>query len=85
MLNAYAHLPNRTVRVTASEGERDGEIFLGTIDQNAYGPNSAVGDKDSQVLFHHVEGLMIKARLLDRSYSIITDASEAEAEAANAA
>ncbi len=83
MLNAYAHVAHRTVRVSTEEGEREGETFIGTIDQNAEGPNSAQGDKDNQVLFHHVEGLMIKAKLFDyNQYSIITDAQTDEAEAA---
>lgn len=74
MLNAYAHVARKYVRVTPDEGEREGETFLGTIDQNPQGPNAAEGDKDNQVLFHHVQELMIKARLLDYpKYQIVTD------------
>lgn len=74
MLNAFAHVSRRYVRVSPNEGEREGETPIGTIDQNAQGPNGAEGDKDNQVLFHHVQELMIKAKLLDYpKYQIVTD------------
>jgi hypothetical protein len=84
MLNAFAHVSKKTVRVSPDEGEQEGETFIGTIDTNGEGPNSPEGDKDNQPLFHHVEKLMIKARLLDYpKYQIIRDDQVDSPEAAH--
>lgn len=81
MLRAYTNVAERKVFVRTAEQTNEGETFLGTIDLGDPGPNSAVGYKGNQVLFHHVEELAIKAKLFGYpGYQIIVEEEEAPAE-----
>jgi hypothetical protein len=61
----------RVVPVATAPGA--GETLIGTIDHDEAGNEDGVGAKMSHVLYHHVELLMIKAKLFDYpSYKIVT-------------
>jgi uncharacterized protein YjdB len=70
--------------VPTSVNAGTGETLIGTIDHYDGGNNDAEGYKGSHVLYHHIEKLMIKAKLFDYpSYSIFNSVAISGVNAGN--
>lgn len=64
MLYAYAHVADRKVNLRKTKEIKTGETDIGTIDLSEKPTTSPEAFQNSQVIFHYVEDLMIKAKLL---------------------
>lgn len=81
MLRAYAHVADRKVNLRKTETTKPGETFIGTIDLSEKPTTSPEAYQNSQVIFHYVEELMIKAKLLGYpGYQIVLEEEEAPVE-----
>lgn len=79
MFHVYADVVGRKFILKAAKTDAEGQNYIGQIDLGAREPSSPEFFKNSQVLFHHVEELAIKAKLFGYSgYSIVHEEEEEE-------